>query len=124
MPCCARPCAWPGWYHESGGWQLGAISEERLLRISRVLILTGLVLPLAGCKLLPTRAPSCSRPGGYEAAQNMPPLKVPAGLDAPDTKASLPIPTINEPEKPRQPGDPCLDEPPRYSPAKDAKPAR
>ncbi len=93
------------------------------MSISRVLILTGLVLLLTACKFLPTRGPSCNRPGGYESAQNMPSLKVPAGLDAPDTKASLPIPQITEPEKPRQSGDPCLDEPPRYSPPKGAKPA-
>ena len=93
-----------------------------MLNMPRVAVLALILLPLAGCKLL-TRANSCDKPGEYESAQNMPPLKVPAGLDAPDTRASLPIPDLAEPEKPRQPGDPCLDAPPPYGPPKVTKPA-
>ena len=94
-----------------------------MLKVSRVALLALIVLTLASCKLFTHRA-SCDKPGGYESAQNLPGLKVPAGMDAPDTRASLPIPEIAEPEKPRQPGGPCLDAPPRYSPPKVPKPVK
>jgi uncharacterized lipoprotein len=92
-----------------------------MLKMPRVAILALMLLPLAGCKLF-ARGDSCDKPGEYVSAQNMPPLKVPAGLDAPDTRASLPVPDLAEPERPRKPGDPCLDAPPPYSPPTVAKP--
>jgi uncharacterized lipoprotein len=87
----------------------------------RWLVLILLVLPLASCGFF-KRSSDCDRPGGYESAVNLPPLKVPAGMDAPDTRASMPIPDISAPEKPRQPGDRCLDLPPRYNPQPDSQP--
>lgn len=85
------------------------------------------VLSLPACKTL-FKGGSCDKPGPHETAQNLPPLKVPAGLDAPDTRASMPIPELAEPEKPRAAGDPCLDLPPPLNPQKNpaaapAKPA-
>jgi uncharacterized lipoprotein len=84
---------------------------------SRIALVALVALSLAGCKTL-FKGGSCDKPGGYESAQNLPPLKVPAGLDAPDTRASMPIPELSEPEKPRAAGDPCLDEPPPLNPSK------
>ncbi len=39
-------------------------------------------------------------------------LKMPVGLDGPDTKQALEIPALNEPEVPRDPQGACLEEPP------------
>ena len=78
----------------------------------RVLVTVAIVL-VAGCRSL---GGSCHDPQPYEQAQELPPLRIPPGLEAPDTRNALRIPELNEPEPPpRKPGDPCLDEPPRYS---------
>ncbi|MDW8260471.1 MAG: hypothetical protein RML32_13620 [Gammaproteobacteria bacterium] len=63
------------------------------------------------------RASPCDERQPYESAESLPPLKVPPGLDAPDTRGALRIPELNEPEPPRPPGGPCLDAPPRYLPS-------
>lgn len=68
-----------------------------------------LVISLAGC-----RSTSCLSPPSYGTGEAIPPLEVPVGLDAPDTRNALKIPDLNEPERPRTKGDPCLDEPPPY----------
>ena len=71
---------------------------------------------LTGCGAL--RGGSCHEPGAYASAESVPPLKVPPGLHAPDTKNALRVPELNTPEPPpRKAGDPCLDEPPQYSTA-------
>jgi len=45
----------------------------------------------------------------------MPPLKIPSGLDAPDTTNALRLPPLNEPAPaPRKGKQPCLDEPPPF----------
>ena len=36
------------------------------------------------------------------------------GLDAPDTRNAIKVPPLNEPERPRVPGDPCLSQPPSF----------
>ncbi len=72
---------------------------------------------LAGCSLV---AVDCHKPGVYAEAQSIAPLRVPAGLDAPDTKSALKVPDLTQPERPRGPNEPCLDAPPRYT----APPAR
>lgn len=66
---------------------------------------------LAGCGMLRT---DCSKPGPYATAESIPPLLVPPGLEAPDTRRALRIPELKEPERPRAPGDACLDAPPSY----------
>jgi uncharacterized lipoprotein len=78
---------------------------------SRIIVVVLACLPLGACKLL---RGNCHKPGVYASAQSVRPLKVPAGLDAPDTRAALRVPELNEPERVRGPGEPCLDEPPRY----------
>jgi hypothetical protein len=54
------------------------------------------------------------------AAKSVPPLKIPQGLDAPDTASALKLPTLNEPLAPRSKKDPCLDEPPSFKLSKPA----
>ena len=52
----------------------------------------------------------------------MPPLKIPAGLDAPDTTNALKLPTLNEPPPAARKGkQPCLDEPPPFKVTQPAK---
>jgi hypothetical protein len=53
-------------------------------------------------------------------AKSVPPLKIPQGLDAPDTASALKLPTLNEPVAPRSKKDPCLDEPPSFKLSKPA----
>lgn len=84
-------------------------------------VVLGCSLSVAGCsRLFKT---TCVRAEDYAGAQNNPPLKVPPGLQAPDTRAALPIPTLNEPERPRTAEEGCLDAPPRYAIPKATKPA-
>jgi uncharacterized lipoprotein len=77
-------------------------------------------LPLSGCALV---AADCHKPAVYMEAESIPPLTVPAGLDAPDTKAALKVPELATPERVRGANEPCLDAPPRYT-APPARPSR
>ena len=70
---------------------------------------------LPGCKRL--FASSCNKPQAYAQAQSLPPLRIPVGLEGPDTRAALKIPELNEPEAPRGAQDPCLQEPPAFATA-------
>ena len=70
---------------------------------------------LAGCHHGILKNHTCNKPQPYNAAQSIPPLRVPTGIDAPDTHAALKVPPLNEPTPPpRNLRDPCLDEPPHY----------
>ena len=70
---------------------------------------------LAGCHHSVLKEHSCNKPQPYATSRSIPPLKVPAGVDAPDTHAALKIPALNEPAPPpRSLRDPCLDEPPSF----------
>ena len=72
-----------------------------------------LALGLSGCHAL--RGNSCNAPQVYQGAKSVPPLKIPAGLDAPETTNALRIPALNEPAPPaRTTKDPCLDAPPSF----------
>lgn len=57
----------------------------------------------------------CNKPQVYEQARDNAPLRIPAGLDALNTRGALRIPELHEPEAPRKLSDACLDEPPKYS---------
>jgi len=76
-------------------------------------------LALAGCHHGLKRAfeaKDCNKPHSYDLARSVAPLRVPLGIDQPDTHASLQIPPLNEPAPPpRKLTDPCLDEPPLYA---------
>ncbi len=76
-------------------------------------VLPLLLLALAGCRLL--GANSCHAPQPYMSAKTVAPLKIPPGLDSPDTSNALRIPALNEPAPPPRKGkEPCLDEPPPF----------
>jgi uncharacterized lipoprotein len=94
----------------------------------RIAALSGVMLMLAACHthlLRSMHSKTCRRNDvAYGKATSVPPLHVPAGLDTPDTHASLKIPVLNEPEPPpRGPRDPCLDEPPSFATPKPPRPA-
>ncbi|HEY7377305.1 MAG TPA: hypothetical protein VH542_01325 [Steroidobacteraceae bacterium] len=66
---------------------------------------------LAGCK-----STSCDAPPDYGTGESIPPLNVPAGLDAPDTRNALKVPELKTPDRPRTDVEGCLDAPPSYFP--------
>lgn len=70
-----------------------------------------------GCGLLPDAYSGCDKAQPYQAAQEAPPLVVPAGADLPDTRNALHIPAVKAPQLPADPGR-CLDHPPSYSATK------
>jgi hypothetical protein len=66
---------------------------------------------------------TCNDPQPYANARSIAPLKTPVGLSAPDTRAALRIPDLNEPPPPpRTRSDPCLDTPPSFVVPKVVKP--
>ena len=82
------------------------MTHRRLLTMAA---LSGVLL-LGGCHRIV--GGNCNKPQIYATAGDLPPLRIPAGLDGPDTRSALRVPELNEPEAPRSPKDPCLDEPP------------
>ena len=87
------------------------------MRVVRGVALLLLLLPLmSGCHVFRSAsAKACHGAQPYQKAQSVPPLKIPPGMDAPDTTHALRLPTLNEPPQPPRKGkDPCLDEPPPF----------
>lgn len=74
------------------------------------------LLPLAGCASLHghKQRPVCKEPGVTGDVRNFPPLRVPAGLDAPDTRNAIKVPPLPETAHARLPSDPCLTDPPSF----------
>ena len=50
----------------------------------------------------------------YAGAKELPPLKAPPNLEAPDTRNALKVPALNTPERVRGRDEPCLDSPPPF----------
>lgn len=92
--------------------------RARTLRnLATVGLLAGIICVTAGCN--PFRRSQaeqfCRGPEGYAEATSVPPLKIPPGLDAPDTSNALRIPELDTPAPPpRTKAQGCLDEPPSY----------
>jgi len=81
--------------------------------VRAILWLAPLLPVLSACHLLGVS--SCQGPQAYLGAKSVAPLKIPAGLDAPETNNALRIPALNEPAPPARKGkEPCLDEPPPF----------
>jgi len=85
---------------------------------SAVIVVASL-LAVAGLSGCGKRLQTCKQDNkDYAGAKEMPPLKAPAGLEAPDTRNSLRVPALNTPERPRGRDEPCLDAPPPFTSAK------
>jgi len=94
------------------------------MKFVRGILLLLPLLPLVdGCHMFRgASAKACHSPQPYQKAQSVPPLKIPAGLDAPDTTNALHLPALNEPPPPPRKGSqPCLDEPPPFKVTQPAK---
>ena len=90
----------------------------------RGIVLLLLLLALAGgCSFFRNAsAKACHSPQAYQKSRTVAPLKIPSGLDAPDTTNALRLPTLNEPPPaPRKGKQPCLDEPPSFKAAPPGK---
>jgi uncharacterized lipoprotein len=98
--------------------------EECVMRGARAVGLFLLLLPvMSGCHVFShATEKACHGPQQYQKARSVPPLKVPTGLDAPDTTNALRLPTLHDPAPPPRKGtQPCLDEPPPFKVTQPAK---
>jgi uncharacterized lipoprotein len=86
------------------------------MSLDRVFIIMGATMLVSGCHLFSKLTPDCHSAQEYQRAGQMAPLKVPPGLDAPNTQGALAIPTVDA-APPPGPKDACLDLPPRYKAA-------
>jgi hypothetical protein len=80
-------------------------------RVWRVLLVMLALVVFAGC-----RSFSCNAAPEYGNSDSIPPLKIPPGLDAPDTRGGLKVPELGTPDRPRTDAEGCLDDPPSYFP--------
>ena len=93
------------------------------MSFERLSILLPTVMALGGCHIVSRLNPDCHTRQEYQQAQQVGALKVPDGLDNPNTAGALVIPTVELSPPPPGPKDACLDQPPRYKPAPQNKAA-
>jgi uncharacterized lipoprotein len=93
------------------------------MSFDRVFVFIAASALLSGCHMFSSLKDDCHAKQDYQQARSAPPLKVPAGLDAPNTAGALVIPAVGD--APPQPGpkDMCFDVPPRYKSAPATKAA-
>jgi uncharacterized lipoprotein len=84
------------------------------MSLDRVLMLIAAAALMSGCHLFSKLTPDCHTAQEYQRAGQVAPLKVPAGLDSPNTQGALVIPTVGVVPPPPGPKEACLDVPPRY----------
>ncbi len=87
------------------------------MSLDRILMVVAAAALMSGCGLFGRLNPDCHTRQEYQRAGQAPPLKVPAGLDSPNTQGALVIPKVELAPPPPGPKDTCLDVPPRYKPA-------
>ena len=80
------------------------------MRIATILLLA---TTLAGCGLFRPTYERCDETPAYAGAKEIPALRVPEGLDLPNTRNALRIPELTVPERPAD--GRCIDVPPSYS---------
>jgi uncharacterized lipoprotein len=80
---------------------------------ARLLLMLPVFVFASACNLLPDAYSGCDKPQPYQSAEDSPPLRVPAGAFAPDTRNALRIPAVTAPRLPAQEKR-CLDHPPSY----------
>jgi len=89
---------------------------------SRPLVLLAAVVLLPGCAAINPFQTTCAKPEDFAGVVDNAPLRVPAGKDTPDTRSALKIPILETPEAPRPADSPCLDTPPKFTPAAPRQP--
>jgi len=83
--------------------------------LSRMACLSLAALALSGCSWRHrNRVSSCRENTVVTEAKNLPALKVPPGLDTPDTRNAIKVPELAEPERAHSKHEPCLSRPPSY----------
>ena len=88
------------------------------MSLVRIIVFAGAATLLSGCHHIMSRLnPDCHVRQEYQRAQQVAPLKVPEGLENPNTQGALVIPTVDLAPPPPGPKDACLDQPPHYTPA-------
>jgi uncharacterized lipoprotein len=87
------------------------------MSLDRVLLLIAAAAISSGCHVFSSANGDCHTKQEYQRAGQVAPLKVPSGLDTPNTQGALVIPTVDLAPPPPGPKDACLDTPPRYKPA-------
>ena len=87
------------------------------MSLERVLMLVAASSLMSGCHLFTKLNPDCHSKQEYQHALSAPPLKVPPGLDSPNTAGALVIPPVTDVPPPPGPKDTCYDVPPRYKAA-------
>jgi uncharacterized lipoprotein len=87
------------------------------VRLIRPVAFIAAAILLNGCRLIHGLPTDCHKPQEYQRAVQRAPLKVPEGLDSPNTQGALVIPTVDLVAPPPGPHESCLDNPPRYKAA-------
>jgi opacity protein-like surface antigen len=87
------------------------------MNFDRVLVLAAASTLLCGCNMFSKLQPDCHAAQEYQHALSAPALKVPGGLDSPNTAGSLVIPNVELAPPAPGPKDNCYDVPPRYKAA-------
>ena len=117
-----RECLVNVFSSRKGGETPNHEAEDRM-KFRAAWVLAAALPVLAGCHSIPLHMPwhhgpriaSCYEPQPYMSARGVPPLKIPEGLDSPDTGNALVIPALKGPAPPPpKPGQPCLDAPPSF----------
>ena len=93
------------------------------MSFERILLAVAVSALMSGCHMFSKLTPDCHSAQEYQHALSAPPLKVPAGLDSPNTAGALVIPTVADAPPPPGAHDTCYDVPPRYKPAPPSKAA-
>jgi uncharacterized lipoprotein len=87
------------------------------MSFERIIVFIAAATLLSGCHIVSRLNPDCHTRQEYQHATQVAPLKVPEGLDTPNTQGALVIPTVELSPPPPGPHDACLDLPPKYKPA-------
>jgi uncharacterized lipoprotein len=87
------------------------------MRIATTLACLAAPTLLCGCHVTRWFTVDCHAPQEYQRAQEVAPLKVPPGLDSPNTQGALLIPEVALAPPPPSGKEACLDAPPRYKAA-------
>lgn len=76
------------------------------------ILVVAMALVAAGCGAIAPAYDRCDKPAPYANAEEAPPLVVPEGVEAPNTRNALRIPEITAVEKPLD--GRCVDTPPSF----------